>query len=554
MRHYSTPLCALLVALLLAAAALAGSLEDGPGPVSRHPPGKNSAFSVGQSDRWDQLRNLQSKEFARGDMEAQQTVWLADRPSPIPFSPAGSSRGAVGGLPSGLATGSGGAHVSVAQAVPPGPSASIETSDREDCADGAENFDQKIVSCSRVIAENTADAARRAQAYRSRGAAYYDKSDYDRAIADFSEAMKLDPNIVPPSFALAYNRRGLAYVEKKDYDSAIADYGEAIKLDSSSAEVYKNRGTAYNIKQDYDRAIPDFDQALKVDPNYALAYNNRGFAYFRKNDTDRAIADYSEALKHNPNFAIAYNNRGNAYFKKNDYDRAILDYSEAVRSNPNFALAYDNRGFVYSRKNDLDRAIADYNEAIRLNPRFARPYRNRCNAYYSMKSYDAAIADCSEATKLDPKDDFARTTLGLANAAKRDYEAVSGGEEVFRSQNGSFKLPVMVNGVRGIFILDTGATFVSMSEAFAQKAKVQIDQDSKVRTHTANGIADAKRGRASTVQLRSLQAKDVAVIIHENVRGSFGEGVDGLLGMSFLSRFNVSMDAQTVKIANRHPK
>ena len=112
----------------------------------------------------------------------------------------------------------------------------------------------------------------------------------------------------------------------------------------------------------------------------------------------------------------------------------------------------------------------------------------------------------------------------------------------------------ITNGVRGTFILDTGATFVSLNEAFAQKAKVQIDQDSKVRMHTANGIADAKRGRASTVQLRSLQAKDVAVIIHENVRGSFGEGVDGLLGMSFLSRFNVSMDAQTVKIANRHPK
>jgi clan AA aspartic protease (TIGR02281 family) len=507
MRYRATLLCAALMLMALAGAAFAERFEDAP-PWHQRP--------------------------------------LAPFPSPTIRS------GVAGGLPSGVATSSVPANIPVAQAAP-APSAGIEASDREDCADDTENSDQKIGSCSRVIADNTANAPKRAQAYRSRGAAYYGKSDYDRAIADFSEAMKLDPNIVPPSFALAYNRRGLAYVEKKDYDSAIADYGEAIKLDSSSAEVYKNRGTAYNIKQDYDRAIADFDQALTLDPNYALAYNNRGFAYFGKNDTDRAIADYSEALKHNPNFAIAYNSRGNAYLKRNDYDRAISDYSEAVRSNPNYAIAYDNRGFAYSRKNDLDRAIADYNEAIRLNPRLARAYRHRCNAYYSMKSYDAAIADCSEATKLDPKDDFARTTLGLANAAKRDYEAVSGGEEVFRLQNNVLKLPVVINGVHGTFIMDTGATFVSMKRAFAEKAKVQIDQDSNVKLHTANGEVDGKRGRAATVQLRSLQAKDVVVVVQTG-QSTYGEGVDGLLGLSFLSRFKVSIDAQTVKIANRNAK
>jgi clan AA aspartic protease (TIGR02281 family) len=470
---------------------------------------------------------------------------------PVPFPPTATRSGAVGGLPS--ATGSVPVNIRVAQAAP-APSAGIEAGDREDCADGTENSYQKIAGCSRVIADSTANAAKHAQAYRSRGNAYYDKSDYDRAIADFSEAMKLDPDIALPSFALAYNRRGLAYVEKKDYDLAIADYGEAIKLDASSAEVYKNRGSAYNIKRDYDLAIADFDQALTLDPSYALAYNSRGVAYFGKNDTDRAIADYSEALKRNPNYAIAYNNRGNAYFKKNDYDRAISDYSEAVRSNPNFAIAYNDRGFAYSRKNDLDRAIADYNEAIRLNPRLARPYRHRCNAYYSMKSYDAAIADCSEATRLDPKDDFARTTLGLANAAKRDLEAVTGSEEVFRLQNNVLKLPVLINGVRGTFIMDTGATFVSMKRAFAEKAKVQIDQDSNVKIHTANGEVDAKRGRAATVQLRSLQAKDVVVVVQTVGQSNYGEGVDGLLGLSFLSRFKISIDAQTVKIANRNAK
>jgi aspartyl protease family protein len=79
-------------------------------------------------------------------------------------------------------------------------------------------------------------------------------------------------------------------------------------------------------------------------------------------------------------------------------------------------------------------------------------------------------------------------------------------------------------------------------------------QDSAVRLHTANGIAEGKRGRAATIQLRSLQANDVAVVVQPDAQGTFGEGVDGLLGMSFLSRFKLTIDAQAVKISNRKDK
>ena len=47
----------------------------------------------------------------------------------------------------------------------------------------------------------------------NRGFAYQSKGDYDRAIADLNEAIRLDPKL-----ALAYNRRGLAYHHMGDYD------------------------------------------------------------------------------------------------------------------------------------------------------------------------------------------------------------------------------------------------------------------------------------------------------------------------------------------------
>src|SRR5215470_5244482 len=78
-----------------------------------------------------------------------------------------------------------------------------------------------------------------------------------------------------------------------------------------------------------------------------------------------------------------------------------------------------------------------------------------------------------------------------------------------------------------------------------------VDRESTVKLHTANGDVDGKRGHAATIQVRSLLAKDVVVAVQS---GPFGPGVDGLLGLSFLSRFKVSIDPQTVKIANRNAK
>jgi len=74
------------------------------------------------------------------------------------------------------------------------------------------------------------------------------------------------------------------------------------------------------------------------------------------------------------------------------------------------------------------------------------------------------------------------------------------------------------------------------------------NQESTVRLRTANGIVDGKRGRAQTIQLRSLLAKDVPIVVQA---GEYGAGIDGLLGMSFLSRFTVNIDAKTVRISPR---
>jgi tetratricopeptide (TPR) repeat protein len=135
--------------------------------------------------------------------------------------------------------------------------------------------------------------------------------------------------------AKSYFDSGKTLHSRGDYVTAIADYTEAIRLNPNDAATYNNRGNAYYSKGDYYQAIADYTQAIRLNPNDAAAYNNRGNAYANKGDYYQAIADYTQAVRLDPNDANAYFGRGLAYYSKKYYDRAIADYEQAVRIDPN---------------------------------------------------------------------------------------------------------------------------------------------------------------------------------------------------------------------------
>jgi tetratricopeptide (TPR) repeat protein len=73
---------------------------------------------------------------------------------------------------------------------------------------------------------------------------------------------------------LAYTNRGSSYLDKKEYDRAIADYNQAIRLNANYDNPYSGRAIAYYYKGDLNRAITDCEMALKINPNNTYAKNN----------------------------------------------------------------------------------------------------------------------------------------------------------------------------------------------------------------------------------------------------------------------------------------
>ena len=87
-------------------------------------------------------------------------------------------------------------------------------------------------------------------------------------------------------------RRGIAWKAKGDFDRAIADFDQAIELDPKYCSAYFNRGIAWASKGDFDRAIADYDQAIRLDPKNAKAYYNRGIAWEKKRSLQAAFAHF----------------------------------------------------------------------------------------------------------------------------------------------------------------------------------------------------------------------------------------------------------------------
>ena len=103
--------------------------------------------------------------------------------------------------------------------------------------------------------------------------------------------------------SLLYIYRGAEWKGKGENDKALADYSRAIKLDPSVPAIYNNRANIIRDRGELDRAIADYDTAIRLDPLYTAAFTNRGLAYEKQGKYQKARSDFRAALsvppKHN---------------------------------------------------------------------------------------------------------------------------------------------------------------------------------------------------------------------------------------------------------------
>jgi tetratricopeptide (TPR) repeat protein len=167
-----------------------------------------------------------------------------------------------------------------------------------------------------------------------------------------------------------YYNRAMDKVFRKDYAGAIADFSEAIRLDSGFIEAYENRGVSKYYLGDFRGALEDYNKALEINPNDYNTCVRRGWAKFRMNDFTGAMADFNRAVEGDPYNPEYYNNRGELKYKLQDLTGALDDFNRVIDTwysgRKSKSKAYFWRGLVKTDMGDKESACADLARSVKM--------------------------------------------------------------------------------------------------------------------------------------------------------------------------------------------
>lgn len=269
---------------------------------------------------------------------------------------------------------------------------------------GVEKIDRKDYQAAiKELNEAISVNPKYAEAYNKRCHAYLMEGNRLRAMEDCNYALQIKTNFA--QVYQAYTNRGIARFSLGDAQGAIADYTQAININPKHALAYNSRGHVREKIGDKKGAIADFTMAIKVDPKFAAAYLNRCLTRSNSGDHNGAIEDCTYAIKINPNQVQAYLNRSLVHFRLGNYQRAIEDSNFALRlnsgvGNSDQGEAYHNRAMARMALGDKQGAMEDFNQSIRINPKDAGAYYERGRILAGSGDKQKAIADFQKAAKL----------------------------------------------------------------------------------------------------------------------------------------------------------
>ena len=183
----------------------------------------------------------------------------------------------------------------------------------------------------------------------------------------------------------AYFHRGLMY-SGEDNEKAIADFSMVIKLEPDKARGYLHRGIAYRNLAQYDKAVQDFDKAISLEPQNALNYLNRGTAHYYAKNYDKARADFNSTIRKssgnsdlNPEVqkilknwgvnldysAQGYYGLGLVDYEQKNYQSSLENFNKAIKKVES-SMFYESRAKCYKALGDNAKAQSDLKKAAEL--------------------------------------------------------------------------------------------------------------------------------------------------------------------------------------------
>lgn len=313
-------------------------------------------------------------------------------------------------------------------------------------SDGDKLFNQKKYQVAiDKFAEAIVLAPNYAYAHYRKGAAHYNLNQYDQAIDDFNAALAqgFDKPLE------IYKVRWQLYYQKKDYDAALSDLQQAIKLDPSNASYNRSLGDIYLGKEQWRDALTAYKTSAQSNQTDADVYYFIGLSHYNLGETpaqevaaleavkrntkytgesyfligdalqkggriDEALEAYRKALAAKPDIYGVYTNLADLYRSENRFKDAIDTANKGLSLFPDDGNLYISLSWFYSLADQPQNAVSAGLKAVKFAPDQSMGYTNLCRAYNDTKQYQLAVQTCNEALKISPGDGETNFYLGRA--------------------------------------------------------------------------------------------------------------------------------------------
>jgi len=215
--------------------------------------------------------------------------------------------------------------------------------------------------------------------------------------------------------AANFSNQGSLKVQKGDVPGAIANFTQALVLNPNIPQAYLGLGIATSRQGNKQQAVYNYDRALQFNPNLAEAYFGRGQAYYELGNKQKAIGDYEQAIRVNPNYGLAYLERGAIRCMLGTKSQAVSDFQQAGEL---FSKQGDGKNYQLAQSfiNDCqepsaESAICDYRRNI---DSFGRPCGRSLNVPIKIRIKSATATSNSDST--DVKSNSSLEKISPANS------------------------------------------------------------------------------------------------------------------------------------------
>lgn len=198
--------------------------------------------------------------------------------------------------------------------------------------------------------------------------------------------------------------QGLDYLNASQLLKAVAELSEAIRLNPGAGpEPYQARATAYSKMNKTKLALADVDAALKAAPDDVKLLRMHADLSVKLRDYDAAAADYNVILRHQPDDAALVMRRAEIRYHADKYEEAAADYRRAIRLGVSEGEAKPGLCKALARSEMYAQAVDHCSWVLRQDAQAVDALEARGAAYFQLGKYGEALRDFDQAAKANPQ-------------------------------------------------------------------------------------------------------------------------------------------------------